>query len=625
MSEPMTNVEIEDVLSSIRRLVSEDLRAVRPRPAAETALPPPEGKLVLTPALRVPAPAVVPAPGGGGPQARDAGEGAPAGAGDDPGDASGDAADGGGVLSAWGRDLDDDLRAATGVAETDSPGAEEDASGAGPAPWRVPQSRLMGWSGAVEGPGLDGGGETGGDIAGTDGPADTPEAPVDLDASHPAAGDGGGRDDHLSDAASLERTIAELEAAVAGLDAGFEPDGSEAAVDYPKEAMDGFGETGDLDLDLDLDVDVDVDVDVDGAGTAPDAFAPDVVFAGGSGQAGADEDAILDEPVAGGLSQAAWSSGRSLRPLAPFSRAAGFGAASDPVADGTAVADTELGVEHEGTAVEDEADHSGDPEGDLASDLTAEMTSDLTAELTAGVTAGIGAGQGAFRARAGAPEPGAEEAPGAVPARGAGTDGAGFLWSDADWVAPAAPEGAEAATGWDEGTPSPAAESFAGETPTLAGDRSGAADAPGAGGSGPDAGTDPVLPHPSGKRERRLHFGAAPAGEAEAAEEPGPGSVPEPAPPRAGDAASESGDDAEAGRRRGPVIIRQPGEPVEPGGANLFGADPPQAPDPEALRELVADIIRLELQGALGERITRSVRRLVRREIHRILESRELE
>ncbi len=47
MSEPMTNVEIEDVLSSIRRLVSEDFRTApgsQPR-AAE--------KLVLTPALRV--------------------------------------------------------------------------------------------------------------------------------------------------------------------------------------------------------------------------------------------------------------------------------------------------------------------------------------------------------------------------------------------------------------------------------------------------------------------------------------------------------------------------------------------------------------------------------------------
>ena len=54
MSEPMTSVEIEDVLASIRRLVSEDLRPPIPaqRPAAvgaDTGL----GKLVLTPALRV--------------------------------------------------------------------------------------------------------------------------------------------------------------------------------------------------------------------------------------------------------------------------------------------------------------------------------------------------------------------------------------------------------------------------------------------------------------------------------------------------------------------------------------------------------------------------------------------
>lgn len=51
MSEPMSSGEIEDVLSSIRRLVSEDLRpaAAQPKPAA---LPSP-GKLLLTPALRV--------------------------------------------------------------------------------------------------------------------------------------------------------------------------------------------------------------------------------------------------------------------------------------------------------------------------------------------------------------------------------------------------------------------------------------------------------------------------------------------------------------------------------------------------------------------------------------------
>ena len=55
MSDPVTNVEIEDVLASIRRLVSEDVRV---RPMAPAAAPAPvvkpvAGRLVLTPALRV--------------------------------------------------------------------------------------------------------------------------------------------------------------------------------------------------------------------------------------------------------------------------------------------------------------------------------------------------------------------------------------------------------------------------------------------------------------------------------------------------------------------------------------------------------------------------------------------
>lgn len=49
MSDPMTNVEIEDVLSSIRRLVSEDHRPTYKTPEGQT----PAGKLVLTPALRI--------------------------------------------------------------------------------------------------------------------------------------------------------------------------------------------------------------------------------------------------------------------------------------------------------------------------------------------------------------------------------------------------------------------------------------------------------------------------------------------------------------------------------------------------------------------------------------------
>jgi hypothetical protein len=48
----MSSVEIEDVLSSIRRLVSEDLRPSASRPAPAAAAPGPD-KLILTPALRV--------------------------------------------------------------------------------------------------------------------------------------------------------------------------------------------------------------------------------------------------------------------------------------------------------------------------------------------------------------------------------------------------------------------------------------------------------------------------------------------------------------------------------------------------------------------------------------------
>ncbi len=47
--------------------------------------------------------------------------------------------------------------------------------------------------------------------------------------------------------------------------------------------------------------------------------------------------------------------------------------------------------------------------------------------------------------------------------------------------------------------------------------------------------------------------------------------------------------------------------------------------DEAALRELISDLVRQELSGVLGERITRNVRRLVRREIQRALAVRDLE
>ncbi|MBO9431774.1 hypothetical protein [Sulfitobacter sp. R18_1] len=55
------------------------------------------------------------------------------------------------------------------------------------------------------------------------------------------------------------------------------------------------------------------------------------------------------------------------------------------------------------------------------------------------------------------------------------------------------------------------------------------------------------------------------------------------------------------------------------------GAGEDQFLDEEALRDMVTEIVRAELQGALGERITRNVRKLVRREIHRALTAQDLE
>ena len=48
-------------------------------------------------------------------------------------------------------------------------------------------------------------------------------------------------------------------------------------------------------------------------------------------------------------------------------------------------------------------------------------------------------------------------------------------------------------------------------------------------------------------------------------------------------------------------------------------------PDEDAMRLLVARLIRDELKGELGERITRNVRKLVRGEVKRILEARDLD
>ncbi|BDW84469.1 hypothetical protein [Roseicyclus marinus] len=47
--------------------------------------------------------------------------------------------------------------------------------------------------------------------------------------------------------------------------------------------------------------------------------------------------------------------------------------------------------------------------------------------------------------------------------------------------------------------------------------------------------------------------------------------------------------------------------------------------DEETLRQIVADVVRAELQGVLGQRITRNVRKMVRREVRLALAAQELE
>lgn len=57
----------------------------------------------------------------------------------------------------------------------------------------------------------------------------------------------------------------------------------------------------------------------------------------------------------------------------------------------------------------------------------------------------------------------------------------------------------------------------------------------------------------------------------------------------------------------------------------LFAADDEAVIDMDALRDLIAEVIREELNGPLGERITRNVRKLVRQEIARALEAQKFD
>ena len=92
--------------------------------------------------------------------------------------------------------------------------------------------------------------------------------------------------------------------------------------------------------------------------------------------------------------------------------------------------------------------------------------------------------------------------------------------------------------------------------------------------------------------------------------------------PEIGDGAASSAPSEVAGASPGE------GEAAAATSMPAAGADGPGARpgiDPETLRPVVAALVREELMGELGDRITRNVRKLVRREINRILASRDFE
>jgi hypothetical protein len=108
--------------------------------------------------------------------------------------------------------------------------------------------------------------------------------------------------------------------------------------------------------------------------------------------------------------------------------------------------------------------------------------------------------------------------------------------------------------------------------------------------------------------------------------------VPEPRPPESEAPESEAPEpEAPEPEAPEPEVIAAAGEPAQ--ADDWIDAPPHEADriddgmdviDEHLLREMVRDILRDELQGALGERITRNVRKLVRAEIARALSSRDL-
>jgi hypothetical protein len=491
MSDPMTNIEIEDVLSSIRRLVSEDLRGPErsggpvedapqsavlqsigmQRPVAPAAVP--QAKLVLTQALRV-APEAEQTP-------------------DAPGT--------GGDL--WTADAEADAA----MMRAGMPEAIVDLENAASLDAQLPEA-----AGAAD---MQAAGDWQGTLYGA---AEAAAARADDDAEDLG--------DDVVDGASptaLEATIAELEAAVGGIDDGFEPDGPDPRGDYSGAAMD-FADDG----------------PTDGRAEAAEIDLPDV--------AGALDSTADDEADSEAASRPAVGEARAEADMADLYVIGGYEPGPDEAVDG--------GLDDE---AEPETEALAMPVSGFAMDLPGPEP--VEADDAAGDTEDI-------------------------PDRSAGVRRL-TLTASADDGDATVGMGMAAGVAFGSGSAKESLRSPRIIRPVEFGHERSAEDANG--------------------------LEALPGVDVTASEDD-----------------EEGGGlfrhNAEAGVRPEEVVHPE-GEPsaADSADAGMFDGADDVVIDADALRDLVAEIIREELQGALGERITRNVRKLVRREIARALETRDLE
>lgn len=451
MSDPLTNSEIQDVLSSIRRLVSEDNRHRTERERGRAGPGAEAGKLVLTEALRVA---------------------------DHEPEAKADAETETGTDTRSGvAALHDAAPEVTGDADDDK--VRDTITGEG-------RFQAEGRNPAIA------------EAEAGDAWEETADAEV----------------------GTLEDTIAELEAAVAGIGDEFEPDGSEVARgrEIDAELEEAFEE-----------------------GFAVDAAAED-------------EAADLAQPVTGGA----------------------IGGSGTDVATGTDTgADAEPGVGPFAAAAE-----AGDgPAADAraAGDGDGPETADHTADAAEGPEV-AGADHLDF-----------------------GTEGVG----DSD----------------DGRARTPISDAGAAEEADRADDHAPPAFIPsGRVRTGYDTGYDGAAAEgvPPADRPRRLTLTAADAVAPWGRDDVAPAADREPP-----EAATEAPGLASA--LAGDIADESEGAAADGDESSLFDAGGDVVIDMDMLRDLVAEIIREELQGTLGERITRNVRMLVRREISRALETHKFE